>query len=310
MAKMFTVLAAIAAACLSVTVPAAAQEPTSPRARIVDLTPEFAQVWQRVRAMPQEEQLAAFRAHFEPLIPGFFRSRYFDPLITRSLATFAQDRRGIERVSRTFATALTPAEQSFSTVFGASPVASSIFLIHSTGELDGSVRRIQGRDHLVFGADRIARRLDAAGNVNIQPLIHHELFHLHHARYFTGCWDALWCDVWREGLATFAARSLNPDASDDDLTIRELRAALGDDSSRAICLVASRLDSTDPSERRNFVSMNYTVAGMPPRFGYYVGFLAAQELSSAHSLPHLAQMSPSQVRPVLERSLRRLADCF
>lgn len=309
LAQVFTVISAFVAAWLVGTVTATAQEMSPSSTRFVDLTPEFANIWRKSRAIPPDQQITAFKAHFEPLLPGFFRSKYFDPLISRSLATYSRDRHGIEIVRRSFASSIGPAEQSFVRAFGAPPVETPIFLIHSTGELDGSVRRIQGRDHLVFGADRIAQRLDAAGKVNVQPLIHHEMFHLHHNRYFKDCWDRLWCDIWREGLATYAARSLNPSATDDDLMIADLRTVLGSDPSRAICLVASKLDSADPNERRDFTSMNYTVPGMPPRFGYYVGYLVAKDLGSSHGLPRLAQMPPGEVRSVLEQSLGRLADC-
>lgn len=309
MARFSAVSAIFFAAHFGSGVMAAAQETASEKTRVVDLTPEFAKVWESSLALSEDEKVAAFKSHFNPLIPGFFNSKYFDPLISKSLQTFAQDRSGIEVVSRAFVTSMGPAERTFASQFGASPIETSIFLIHSTGELDGSVRRIEGKDTLVFGADRIAKRLDAAGNVNIQPLIHHEMFHLHHNKYFTGCWDTLWCDIWREGLATFAAQSLNPNASDDDLMIGDLSAALAENPSPAICLVASKLDSKDQSERRDFISMNFTVPGMPPRFGYYVGYLAAKELSSSHPLPQLAKMQPSQVRPILERGLRQLAEC-
>lgn len=309
MAKKLSVLTAVAVVCFASAAIDSAQIATEERVELVDLTPEFARFWETSRTLPNEEKVAAFKSHFDPLIPGFFRSKYFDPLIGKSLDSFEQDRRGIEVVSRSFGISLKPAKEKFSAIFGASPVDTPIFLIHSTGELDGSVRRIQGKDHLVFGADRIAKRLDAAGKVNIQPLLHHEVFHLHHNKHFTGCWDTLWCDIWREGLATFAAESLNPDASAEDLGIADLRAALDEDPSPAICLVAGKLDSKDQNERRDFISMNFTVSGMPPRFGYYVGYLAAKELSSSHMLPKLAEMQPSQVRPILEQSLRRLADC-
>lgn len=293
-----------AALVLAAASPATAAEP-----KVIDLTGEFASLWEKSAALPEPEKVAAFKAHFEPLIPGFFRSRYFDPLIAKSLSTFAEDRAGIEQVRLLFTPALAPAAKSFAQAFGSSPVEHEIYLIHSTGELDGSVRRIGGKDHLVFGADRLAKRLGPDGRANIRPLIHHEMFHLHHAKSFTGCWDRLWCDIWREGLAVFAAEALNPDASADDLTIANLRAALDARPNPAICLVRARLDSSDPEERRNFGSMNFTVPGMPPRFGYYVGYLAAKEMSRTHNLAELAAMRVEQVRPALEQSLERLASC-
>lgn len=222
---------------------------------------------------------------------------------------YPAQKEGIARISRTFASSIRPARKSFEAAFGRWPVTAPIYLIHSTGELDGSVRRIQGKDHLVFGADRLASRLNGKRSLNLRPLLHHELFHLHHSEHFTGCWNILWCGIWREGLATYGAKSLNPKASDDDLSLGELRDSLGRDPSAAICLTLTKLDSSEPNELRDFVSMNYAVPGLPPRFGYYVGFLAAAELGKSHSVQQLAKMPVGQVRPLIEESLRRLAAC-
>ena len=57
--------------------------------------------------------------------------------------------------------------------------------------------------------------------------MHHELFHLYHSRAFEGC-DAVWCGLWREGLAVHVAAELNPGASDAELVLTmpvPLRAA-------------------------------------------------------------------------------------
>lgn len=299
----------ILAALSALATGAAAQTDQTAKAELIDLTDEFGTFWERSQSLSEVEKVPAFKAYFDPLIPGFFKSKYFDPLITKSLGSYSEQRKGIGRISRTFASSILPARTSFEAHFGSWPVSTPIYLIHSTGELDGSVRRINGKDHLVFGADRLAVRLAGATRPNVQPLLHHEAFHLLHGQHFTGCWDTLWCGIWREGLATYAAKTLNPRASDDDLSMRELKQALGADPSNAVCLTLTKLDSKDRDEQRDFVSMNFTVPGLPPRFGYYVGFLAAQELGKTHSLTDLAKMPVEQVRPLMEQSLRRLADC-
>ncbi len=302
----FLLLATVAAAPSAA---AGAQRDKPAKVEIIDLTDEFGAFWKKSQGLAEAEKVSAFKAYFEPLIPGFFRSKYFDPLIARSLQSYPEQQKGIAIISRTFASSIGPARRGFEAAFGTWPVTAPIYLIHSTGEMDGSVRRIQGKDHLVFGADRLASRLSGKRKPNLRPLLHHELFHLHHGNHFTGCWNSLWCGIWREGLATYAAQSLNPTASDEDLSLGELRGELAADPSKAICLTLTKLDSTEPKELRDFVSLNYTVPGLPPRFGYYVGFLAASELAKTHSLQQLAKMPAEQVRPLMEKSLRSLSTC-
>jgi hypothetical protein len=48
---------------------------------------------------------------------------------------------------------------------------------------------------------------------------------------------------------------------------------------------------------------------IPPRAGYYIGYLAARQAGKTRSLTELAHLSPAQVRPVLEEALQALAPC-
>ena len=49
--------------------------------------------------------------------------------------------------------------------------------------------------------------------------------------------------------------------------------------------------------------------GLPPRFGYYVGYLVAREAARTHHLQALAHLSPEDARPVVENALAALARC-
>ena len=50
-------------------------------------------------------------------------------------------------------------------------------------------------------------------------------------------------------------------------------------------------------------------ANLPVRFGYYVGLLVAQDLGRTRSLQQLAALKPAEARPLVEQSLRGMADC-
>jgi hypothetical protein len=183
-----------------------------------------------------------------------------------------------------------------------------VYLVNSLGEFDGGTRELGGRPVLLFGADVIARLHMAH---DIQPFFHHELFHLYHQRHFPEC-PQVWCGLWTEGLAVYVAKSLNPKATDEELLLTQpepLRPAIDKNRDLAVCAVVAQLDSQDEKVMGALFSDGRIRPELPPRFGYYVGYLAAGEMGRSHSLKQLAAMKPAQVRPALEAALRRLATC-
>jgi len=183
-----------------------------------------------------------------------------------------------------------------------------VYLVHSLGEMDGGTRTLPHGSFLLFGADVIA---DIHLKHDIAPFFHHELFHLFHNQSFE-CSGALWCGLWREGLATYVAATRNPGATDAELLLmfknEPLRTAIVDQK-EAVCTVAAKLDSTSAEERRALFSSGRLNERLPPRFGYYVGYRAAAEAGKTHSLKALATMPAEKVRPLLEASLRQLENC-
>lgn len=305
-----------AAVALFALASAAPAQPPAPAARgevlrLVDLTDEFAAFAASTAGLPDAQRVALFRARFEALLPGFY-SRRFDERgqerIAAGLAGWANDRAGIEEVSRRFADLFRPALASFEAEFGPFASPQPIYLLHSFGEMDGGTRTLPEGQRLVFGADVIARL--HLGH-DITPFFHHELFHVYHAERFAEC-EPLWCGLWSEGLATYAAARLNPGASDAELllTVPEpIRPAVDAHLEEAVCETAARLDSTDPADGRALFSFDRLNERLPPRFGYYVGYLAAAELGREHSLQALAALDPAAARRALDGALAALANC-
>lgn len=289
--------------------------PAQAELRLDDLTDEFDTFWQRSQTMAPDARIAAFYAEMGRLLPGFFsaerigvdQARY-DQHVLRGLAAYPEQREGIREVSRRFDALFAPARASFERTFG--PVATSrpIYLINSLGEMDGGTRDLPDGNALIFGADMIARY--HLGH-DIQPFFHHELFHVYHLPRFSRC-EALWCGLWTEGLATYVAKSLNPDASDAELLLEipePIRPAVEANRAEAVCAVVARLDSTDDEARRALFSFGRMNERLPPRFGYFVGYLAAERLGRTRDLRQLAAMTPEEVRPALDEALRGLATC-
>ena len=284
--------------------------------KLVDLTDDFALVWDRTAKLDDAARVAAFKAYFDPIIPGFYSherhglpdASKYDPHLLKALKEFPAQRAAIEDMSRRFTSLLAPAEQSFEREFGAMTGFRQIYLVNSLGEFDGGMRELGGKGYLMFGADMMAQIY--AGK-SVQPFFHHELFHLYHSRTFRDC-PRVRCNLWNEGLATYVSHRMNPGATDDELLLTNpvpLRAAVEANKAEAICAVAERLESTETRANRALFSSGKLNERLPSRFGYYVGYLVAQDLGRSRSLKALAAMTADEVAPLIERSLAGMADC-
>lgn len=308
--------AILAAAALFLALPEAASAKSTAAARMeyIDLTSRFEEIWQAVSLLPEAERAAAFRARFAPILPGFYDVGRFkdtpperyDAHILRGLIAYPQQRAAIQAVSREFEAMFRSAGPSFEARFGPMDGFPPVYLLHSLGEFDGATRMVAGRSTLLFGADLIARY--HASN-DLQPLFHHELFHMRQGRSWPDC-GKVWCAVWSEGLAVYAAASLNPKATHADLLLmlpEPIPPEVDKDRRAAVCAVIARLESEDSETYSALFSSKRLGPGLPPRFGYYVGYLAAAEIGKSHDLVELADMQPRAVRPLLERGLRTVA---
>jgi hypothetical protein len=289
--------------------------PKAGELQLIDTTGAFTRAWEATAALRDGERPAAFRARMEPTLPGFYTGarmgmtpEAYDARILARLKQFPERRAEMEAVSARFRTMLDPARASFEKAFGPMRGYPPLYLVNSLGEFDGGTRELHGQTVLMFGADVIAR---IHTDHDIQPFFHHELFHLYHHRFFPEC-EAIWCGLWAEGLATYAAKALNPRATDAELlltTPEPLRAAVERDRKGAVCAVTARLGSTAQADYSALFSSGRLGPTLPPRFAYYVGFLVAEEIGRTHSLKAMAQMKPSEARRQIEAALGRLADC-
>lgn len=285
--------------------------------QLVDYTDEFAQVWDATAALPDAQRTARFKADFAKILPGFYDHKrirgateaQYDERLLKRLKAYPEQRAGIARVSNEFAQLMAPAQASFEREFGPMIGYPPVLLVNSLEEFDGGTRTLEGKSYLMFGADMIDRLYKTTP---IQPFFHHELFHLYHGRTFEDC-EPIWCNLWSEGLAVHVAKTLNPDANDASLLLTfpvPLRAAVEKDRRGAICSVVAKLDSTkDEDYPPLFQGRPNPGAAFPPRYGYYVGFLVAQDLGRTRSLKQLAALKAAEVRPLIEASLRGMADC-
>jgi hypothetical protein len=312
-ARMTAAVAALIAA------PAAAQAPAAPAQDLVflDYLEDFSAVWQQTSKLPDAERATAFRTAFAKILPGFYdpeRVKDFIPpdryneLILKGLKQYPEKRAGIERVQRNFAELARPARREFEAMFGPMRGYPAVLIVHSFGEFDGGTRELADGMHLMFGADMIA---ELYNDRPIKPFVQHELFHLLHSRTFPDC-DAIYCNLWQEGLATYVSATLNPGADDAALGMTipaPIRPAVEANKAGAICAVRERLDSDKPDDYAPLFYGNRKLEGFPARMGYYIGYLVAQDIARTHDLKQMAAMTPAQVRPLIVQSLDAMANC-
>jgi len=271
---------------------------------------QFDDLEAHTEGMPSGQRVAQFLTTFNALVPGLYVDKDLTRLvrhIDKALTDFPSIRPGFRDVESRFPEALNTAVEHFRKVFPDFVPPIPIYLVHSLGTRDGGSTRVGAKRVMLFGVDMIAR---LHNDDSLQPFLDHELFHLEHARHFDDC-DQLWCPLWQEGLATFAASTMNPDSTDHQLLLdapAPIRAETDAHWGEALCWIASRLDDTDDKDITDAFTGGSHPSEFPARFGYYVGLRVAEQAAGTRGLPPLARLSLQQARPVVARSLGSLIE--
>lgn len=282
-------------------------------AQYIDLTADFSRFVDETAGMEEAARVAAFRKQMDVLLPGFYRPRFgatpeqYDARIARALKSFAELRPKYEQVQRDFPAAFDAGIQHFRREFPDFSPNVSIYLLHSIGEMDGGTRELHGKGYLIFGADMIAQLHEPQG---LTPFLDHELFHVENGKYFPEC-EQVWCPLWAEGQATYAAKMMNPGADDRQLLLtfpKPIRAAVDASWPAALCFTRDRLSSAKFADMGALFVGGSGVKEFPERFGYYVGLRVFEELGGEYKLPELAHMSPERAKAALTTAVDRLIE--
>ena len=273
--------------------------------RLLDYASEFDQFEEATRNLPPLERVKAFHEKFDRLLPGMYTDEdqaAMDGKIAASLQDFPKIRDAYRRTEQRFPGELDTAVEHFRKFFPDFEPPYPIYLLHDVGQRDGGTTTVNGQHVMLFGADMIARIHD---DDSLQPFLEHELFHLEHARHFADC-DQYWCQMWKEGLAVYAASVMTPGASDYQLLLewpKPIRAPTDAHMVEALCFVSANFDSTDFAPLRQSFMGGGQAPGLPVRFGYYIGFLTAQKAMQHHGFPSVARMNDDAARPVVRAAL-------
>jgi hypothetical protein len=292
----------------------AAAAETAPSPVVHNKAMGFVEFWDAAKTLPKSEQLVQFKARVAPDFAGFYGTERFEGTVTqekrdehiqRAIDEFASIREGYITKARNFEAELPKNIASFKVSFPDFVPNNEIYVVHSLGEMDGGMRNIDGKSYLIFGVDGMVKY---HGEGSDTPFFHHELFHTYHTA-MSECDEANWVSLWREGLAVFAAKVLNPDANEQQLLLdipdhmaTRTQAVLP----AALEQLEQALDKKDNETYAGLFQRAGDKTGLPPRRGYYLGYLVAQEAGKSRSVQQLAKLECGAVHELVRNTVHTL----
>jgi plasmid stabilization system protein ParE len=109
-------------------------------------------------------------------------------------------------------------------------------------------------------------------------------------------------------LACYVSRLLNPSAPFGDILFDPRLAAEGPKFVRSVSGQLLRdLQSTDDVETAEYLTYR-TTGATPPRMGYLIGYQIVANLATQHSLAELVHLRDPELRFIMRREVRRLAE--
>jgi hypothetical protein len=187
----------------------------------------------------------------------------------------------------------------------------TFYIAPSFGNMDGSAATVNSQHRIIFAPDVIPRyhKLD-----ELKVLIDHETFHIYHHQA-TGVFGAteeamptIEAALWSEGLATYVSWRMNPGVKLDTAL---LQPGIPDGARPHLSAIAAELG--EHLEEKNALTYaryfegGEQPEGYPPRAGYYVGLLIAQDLSKRYTLRQLARLKGRVLHEAIMTELQQLS---
>jgi hypothetical protein len=281
--------------------------------KLLDLMPRY---WQSI-----DKSDAAARLHaavIEPY-PDLYNENYVDlPTGDKWQATIAEEqayarshRQEIVAADRYLSANAQLFMKQFARTFTDFKCDFTFYIAPSFGRMDGSAAFVNGEHRIIFAPDVIPRYHKLS---ELKVLIDHETFHIYHHQA-TGRFGAspeavptILEALWGEGLATFVSWRMNPAVS---LDVALLQPGIPEGSKPHLADIAkdllAHLDTKDRPTYFHYFAAGKQPEGYPPRAGYYVGMLIAEDLSSRYSLMQLAHLNGPELRASLVSELQMFA---
>jgi hypothetical protein len=280
---------------------------------VVDLMPDF---W---RALAANDSAAEMRTAVIDPHPDLYNDNYvllptaakWEAKLTRERAYDEAHRQEITAAEQYLAANVPGYMQEFRKAFPDYRCDFTFYIAPSFGNMDGAAGAVNGQHRIIFAPDVIPRyhKLN-----ELKLLINHETFHIYHHQV-TGVFGAteeavptIEVALWSEGLATFVSWRMNPGFSLDTAL---LQPGIPEGTRPHLSAIAAELrghlDEKDQLTYARYFQAGEQPAGYPPRAGYYVGFLIAQDLSKRYSLRQLAQLKGRVLHEAIMAELQQIA---
>ncbi len=286
-----------------------------------DLMPEFLAFSDRSARLAPEKRGKAFATEFAAAHPEYYAEEVFgdrSERATQAALLFDQARWPVipgyapltderfRQMGLTVGELFAQAQKRFLSEFPDFRCDTFVAFGPSLFSFDGrTYRGADGRARLLFGVELIALFHTAE---DMPGFFQHELFHLYQSQVLGPQEppDALvWWALWNEGLATYVSHQLNP-----ELTLaqifwypQDLDVQVERNLPRLAALFLEDFDATGAESYSRWFDAVSSADGLPPRAGYYLGYLLAQELGRGRLLSDLARMPPDEVRLNAKRFL-------
>jgi hypothetical protein len=311
--------AATCALATSVCANDAAPQPATAVPRVHNIAQSFVDFYDTNKDKPSAEQVAAFKTTVAVGFPQFYGiERHHgehmqaeqDKRIDSAIKGFPQIREGYLRKTQQFETELPRYIASFKTWFPDYVPSTEIYVLHSLGEMDGGTRTLDGKNYLIFGVDGMVRY---HGKGNESAFFHHELFHTYHEPVLEACDNGdempIWVSLWTEGLATYVSKAMNPQANDVELLL-DFPGGMAARTKKVLpasfAHLEKVLEKTDQSIYVGLFNGKQDETGLPPRRGYYLGYLVAEEAGKTKDIRELAKLNCSAAKETVFSGVRAL----
>ncbi|MBX3134539.1 MAG: hypothetical protein KF689_14245 [Gemmatimonadaceae bacterium] len=280
---------------------------------LINLMPEFLAFWDSTRHVDLDARVTRFRADvvsrseqlYGPQVRVGADPARLDDDVRAWFRFLAQDDTAFRAMSVQLAAELPRLGPDLAAALPGFRCTAPVYFFFSAGAFDGAVRVVDGRELLLFGVE-VASRTQRPGE--LRAFVGHEMFHLYH-RAVTGpeMDSTLYGRVWREGLATLFSRRFAPDVAEEAILgwPRDLAAQVEPRWGEVVDFILEHLDATDEATMHRPL-LAAASGDLPPRFGYYVGYLVARELARDLPFETLLRLEGPALREAMAKALRRL----
>lgn len=283
---------------------------------VIDMMPAFWQFWQKAETADDDARVKLFRetviAPHQSIFEGFTGTQT-DADLAGYIKKVQRLLPRMHKLSDRFLADFLNYRQSFSKAFPDMKTDTTICFMPNFGVTDAGTGNLDGKSYLVFGIDTIAAQ--HGEDANLATLFHHELFHVYHAQQHPE-WQQknrskgeipLYWLLWSEGLATYVSRVLNPEAGLEQVLLSKTLAKEADPQlARLAKDVREHLLTTSTDYMFDYLSASPRRQEIPPRAGYYIGMLIAQEMGRTRSPARLARLGGDDLLRQMRRALLTL----